>query len=159
MSLSRLQKRRRIKAVPFPGLLWFILMLLPLVIVQRLLHRDIQAILLILTRNSQLTIGLFSILFLPGVLLHELSHFLMAKLLRVPTLGFSLFPHTLSDGRLQMGYVETEGTDIVRDSLVGLAPLIAGTLFIAYAGFYRLQISTLLEMLENGQAELFWMGI
>ena len=91
----------------FTGLLWFFLMLLPLVILQRLLHREIQAVLLILTRNPQLTIGLFSILFFPGVFLHELSHFLMAKILNVRTGKISLIPNSLPDGRLQMGYVET----------------------------------------------------
>ena len=93
--------------MPFTGFLWFILTLLPLVILQRLLHREIQAVLLILTRNIQLTIGLFSILFLPGVFLHELSHFLMAKILHVPTGKASLIPKSLPNGRLQMGYVET----------------------------------------------------
>ena len=143
----------------FTGLLWFVLTLLPLVILQRLLHREIQAVLLIVTRNPQLTIGLFSILFLPGVFLHELSHFLMAKILRVQTGKISLIPKSLPNGRLQMGYVETAQTDIVRDSLIGIAPLIAGSLFIAYAGLNRLGLSTLLDVLANGQIELFWKGL
>ena len=145
--------------MPFTGLLWFILMLLPLVILQRLLHREIQAVLLILTRNPQLTIGLFSILFFPGVLLHELSHFVMAKILHVRTGQISLIPKSLPDGRLQMGYVETTQTDIIRDSLIGLAPMVAGSAFLAYAGMNRLGLSTLLAVLANGQTELFWKGL
>jgi hypothetical protein len=145
--------------MPFTGFLFFLLLLLPLVILQRLLHREIQAVLLIITRNPQLTIGLFSILFLPGIFLHELSHFMMAKLLRVRTGSFSLIPTTLSSGHLQMGYVETEQTDVFRDSLIGLAPLIAGSLFIAYAGLNRLGLHKLLDVLTNGQIELFWTGI
>jgi hypothetical protein len=145
--------------MPFTGFLWFILTLLPLVILQRLLHREIQAVFLILTRHPQLTIGLFSILFLPGVFLHELSHFVMAKLLSVPTGNFSIVPRSLPGGRLLMGYVETAQTDIVRDSLIGVAPLITGSLFIAYAGMYRLGIGILLDVLSNGQFELFWKGL
>ena len=145
--------------MPFTGLLLFLIFLLPLVILQRFLHREIQAVLLIITRNPQLTIGLFSVLFFPGVFLHELSHFIMAKLLRVRTGNFSLIPTTLSNGRLQMGYVETEQSDVIRDSLIGLAPLIAGSLFIAYAGLNRLGMHTLLDVLTNGQIDLFWMGI
>lgn len=145
--------------MPFNGFLWFITILLPLVILQRLLHREIQAILLIITRSSQLTVGIFSILFLPGVFLHELSHFVMAKILRVRTGKASLIPKSMSNGRLQMGYVETAQTDIIRDSLIGIAPLVAGSSFIAYAGLNRLGLSTLVEVLTNGQVELFWKGL
>jgi hypothetical protein len=145
--------------MPFNGLLWFVIILLPLVILQRLLHREIQAVLLIITRSPQLTVGLFSFLFLPGVFLHELSHFVMAKILRVQTGRTSLVPRSLPDGRLQMGYVETAQTDIIRDSLIGLAPLIAGSLFIAYAGLNRMGLRILLAVLANGQTELFWKGL
>jgi hypothetical protein len=145
--------------MPFTGFLWFVLTLLPLVILQRLLHREIQAVFLILTRNPQLTIGLFSVMLLPGVFLHEASHFLMAKLLRVPTGKASLIPRSLPNGRLLMGYVETAQTDIVRDSLIGIAPLVTGSLFIAYAGMDRLGLGALLGVLANGQFELFWRGL
>lgn len=134
-------------------------MLLPLVFLQRLLHREIQAVILLITRNVQLTIGLFSVLFFPGVFLHELSHFLMAKVLGVRTRGFSLIPRTLPNGRLQMGYVETEKSDVVRDSLIGLAPLIAGTLFIAYTGIYKMQFHVLWNVLRDGRVDLFWAGV
>ena len=134
-------------------------MLLPLVFLQRLLHREIQIIFLLLTRSKPLTIGLFSVLFFPGVTLHELSHFLMAKILRVRTGKFSVIPRTLEGGRLQLGYVETEQTDVVRDSFIGLAPIVAGTLFIAYAGIYGMHLDTLWRVFQNGQLNLFFMGI
>jgi hypothetical protein len=143
----------------FPGLFWFVLMLIPLVFIQRFLHREIQAVLLIITRNPQLTIGLFSFLFFPGVVLHELSHFLMAKLLFVATGSFSLVPQTLKDGRLQLGYMETQQTDAARDSLIGAAPLFAGGLFVAYAAIYHLHLLPLWDVLRNGQFDLFWSGI
>jgi hypothetical protein len=141
------------------GLVWFIFMLAPLVMLQRLLHREIQAVFLILTRDPRITMGLFSLIFLPGVFLHELSHFLMAKLLFIRTGKFSIFPRPLSDGRLQLGYVETARSDVVRDSLVGAAPLIAGTLFVAYVAVDHLQVRVLWEVFRNGQLDLFWAGV
>ena len=141
------------------GFFWFVLMLVPLIILQRLLHREIQAVFLILTRNAQITMGVFQFIFLPGVFLHETSHFLMAKLLRVPTGRFSILPKPLPDGRLQMGYVETAKADIVRDSLIGAAPLIIGTLFVAYAAIYQLEMRVLWDVLRDGKFNLFWMGI
>ncbi|MBI3169983.1 MAG: hypothetical protein HYZ22_15980 [Chloroflexi bacterium] len=143
----------------FTGLLWFALMLLPLVYLQRLLHREIQVVLFLITRNKPLTIALFSMLFFPGIFLHELSHFLMAKVLGVRTGKFSLVPQSLDTGHLQLGYVETEQTDILRDSLVGLAPIIAGTAFVAYAGVVQLRLDALWHVLSNGQVELFLMGL
>jgi hypothetical protein len=143
----------------FSGLVWFLFMLVPLIVLQRLLHREIQAVFLILTRDSRLTMGIFAMLFLPGVFLHELSHFVMAKILRVRTGKFSIFPKSLPDGRLQLGYVETARSDVVRDSLIGAAPLIVGTLFVAYVALYHLQMRVLWDALRNGQVDLFWLGV
>ena len=114
------------------GLFWFVAMLVPLIFLQRLLHREIQSVFLILTRDARITMGIFSLIFLPGVFLHESSHFVVAKILRVPTGRFSIFPQSLPDGRLQLGYVETARADIIRDSLIGAAPLIIGTVSVSY---------------------------
>ena len=144
----------------FTGLLWFILMLAPLIALQRVLHREIQAALYIASGgNAQLTMAIFSILFFPGVILHEFSHFIMAKILFVRTRGFSIIPKMMPGGYLRMGYVEVAETDIVRDSLIGVAPLILGNLAIAYIAIYRLYLTPLWDVLRNGQAELFWLGI
>lgn len=144
----------------FPGLIWFLLMLVPLNILQRVLHREIQASLYVASGgNAKLTMAVFSILFFPGVVLHELSHFLMAKLLFVRTRGFSIIPKMMPEGYLRMGYVEVAQTDIVRDSLIGAAPLILGNLVVAYIAIYRLHLLPLWEVLRNGQMNLFWMGV
>ncbi len=141
------------------GLFWFILMLVPLILLQRLLHREIQSVFLILTRDARITMGIFSIIFLPGVFLHELGHFVIAKILGVRTGGFSIFPRSLPDGRLQLGYVETGRADIIRDSLIGAAPLIVGTLFVAYVAVYRFEMRVLWDVFRNGQFNLFWIGV
>src|SRR5262245_9980511 len=125
------------------GFFWFVLLLVPLIFFQRLLHREIQAVTLIATRNPGLTVSIFTLIFFPGVFLHELSHFVMAKLLRVTTGRFSLMPQPLPDGRLQLGYVETGQSDMIRDSLIGAAPLIIGTLFVAYTAVFQLDMRIL----------------
>jgi len=143
----------------FPGLLWFLLMLVPLIALQRVLHREIQAALYVASGgNAQLTMTVFSILFFPGVVLHEFSHFIIAKVLFVRTRGFSIIPKMMPQGYLRMGYVEVAETDIVRDALIGAAPLILGNLAVAYIAIYRLHLIPLWEVLRNGQMNLFWMG-
>lgn len=130
-----------------------------LLFLQRALHREIQAVFLIATRNPNVTVMVFSLIFLPGVFLHELSHLLAAKLLGVRTGRFSLLPTILPDGRLQLGYLEAAHSDIVRDSLVGVAPLISGLLFVAYAAVERMHLVVMWDTLRNGQWGLFWMGL
>lgn len=122
----------------YENLLWLVLFVGLLLLLQRSLHREAQAIFLLLTRRSEIAIALFSLIFLPGVLLHESSHYLMARLLGVRTGRFSILPHTQSSGRLRLGFVETASSDWLRDSLIGAAPLIAGGIFVAYTGLSRL---------------------
>ncbi len=133
-------------------------MLLPLIFLQRKFHREIQAIFLILTRRANVTMVIFSLIFFPGVFLHELSHYLVAKLLFVPTGGFSLIPQSMPNGTLRLGYVEVSKTDILRDSIIGMAPLIAGGLFISYAAVYPLNLLPLWDALRQADFTLFWTG-
>lgn len=116
----------------FDGLAWFAGLLIPFLLVQRQLHRELQGVLLLLTRRPSLTLGLFSFLFLPGVFLHEGSHYLAARLLGVKTGRFSLTPKVLPGGTLRLGYLETARVDVVRDALIGTAPLITGSIAVAY---------------------------
>jgi hypothetical protein len=117
---------------------WFLLVFGGLVFFQRRLHLEIQVVLLLLTRRVDLTITLFSVVFLPGILIHEISHFLMAKLLGVRTGRISLIPKPLANGRLQLGFVETAPTDMVRDVLIGGTPLLVGVAITAYIGLFQL---------------------
>ena len=115
-----------ISAIAFDGFLWLVISLVPFLFVQRWLHRELQALLLLITRRQGLSLGLFSLFFFPGVLLHESSHYVMARVLGVKTGRFSLLPELTENGKLRMGYVETEQAGALADALIGTAPLLAG---------------------------------
>lgn len=123
------------------GLAWLALFIGPLIFMQRRLHFELQALLLLITRRYEIALGLFSLLFLPGVFIHETSHYLMARLLGVRTGRFSLLPQVLPGGKLQLGFVETAPVDPLRDALVGVAPLLSGGMVIAFIGLNRLDLS------------------
>lgn len=140
----------------FDGFLLCILFLLPLLLLQRGLHREIQSIFLLITRRLDISYTIFALLFLPGVFLHEASHFLAARLLGVRTGRFSLLPKPLENGRLQLGSVETSSSDFIRDSLIGAAPLLTGGAFVIYAGIYQLGLQELWGSLSVGNlSDLF----
>ncbi|HQN43153.1 MAG TPA: hypothetical protein PLA25_03385 [Anaerolineaceae bacterium] len=144
---------------PMDGLLWLTGGLLLFIFVQRHLHFELQAIFLLLTRRPTLSEGLFALLFFPGTLLHELSHYLTAKILGVRTGRFSLTPQRLPNGRLQLGFIETAPTDVFRDALIGLAPLITGGLLTAWLGLSRLGLGPVAEALGARNWPLFWQGL
>lgn len=155
---------------PYSGLIFFVLSLLVFLVVQRRLHREIQGVFLLLTRSPALALGLFALLFFPGVLLHETSHWITAKLLRVRTGKFSLIPQLQPDGTLRLGYVEAAPADIFRETLIGAAPFISGVLMVGWIAVSRLEIfrfsqprtEVSLNQLGGGLAELvnlpdFWL--
>ena len=131
------------------GFLWLLLMLGPFLILQRQIHFEIQAFFLLLTRRPDVSMVLFSLLFFPGIAIHELSHFLVARLLGVRTGSFSLVPRNLGDGRLQLGYVVTASSDVLRDSLIGAAPLLFGGLAVAYIARARLGFDNLVLAISS----------
>ncbi|KAA3642301.1 MAG: hypothetical protein DWQ07_25035 [Chloroflexi bacterium] len=140
----------------FDGLIWVLLTLTALLFLQRRLHRETQVVFLILTRRGEIAMILFSLVFFPGVVLHEASHYIMAKLLGVPTGRISILPRDKGDGRLQLGFVETGQTDIIRDSLIGAAPFIFGALFVAYAAHFQLGLTAVWEPLVVGNNPAFY---
>ena len=141
----------------FDGFLFFSISLLFLIVVQRLLQKEIQILLLLVTGSTNLAIGIFSILLLSGVFIHEISHLLMALLLRVPVLKISLIPEVTKKGRIRLGFVQTAKTDVIRDSLIGLAPFIVGLILLAAIGTSKFGINDIANksFSEFGELWLF----
>ncbi len=99
-------------------------------------------------------IALFSFVFLPGILIHELSHLITAKLLGVRTGKFSIIPRRLNATQLQLGFVEIEKTDVFRDAIIGAAPLMTGCILVAYIGLVHLNLYPLwFSIWNNGFME------
>lgn len=71
---------------------------------------------------------LYFLFFLPGVILHELSHLFTASILGVPTGRLTLFPQKTGEDNWSLGQVASAQTDVFRSSLIGLAPIIIGSI-------------------------------
>ncbi len=110
-----------------------ILLLLMIFWLKRLIQRFLFATVLLLGGSQRLALTLYSLIFVTGVLIHELAHFFMAALLGVRSGSITFFPDIwgASSGRVRLGSVQVEKTDFIRMSLVGAAPMIIGLTIIS----------------------------
>ena len=116
-------------------LLIFILEFIFLFFLSKLLIRSISTIFLKVARRENLAIKLFHLFLLPGVIVHELAHLIVAESILVRTGGLSFTPEPDED-KIVMGSVGIEETDPIRRAIIGFAPVFVGILIISFFVFY-----------------------
>jgi hypothetical protein len=108
------------------SILYFLIVFALTVLLQRWLHQHIQGFVLALTGNAGCAVRLLFYLLLPGVLLHEASHLVAAKLLFVRTHGMNIGIGNPRRKQISLGSVNIERTDPIRESVIGVAPFVVG---------------------------------
>ncbi len=138
---------------PWLCLVWLVIAFLLMLALRRWVEAHVQGVAFLLTGHPGLALWLFFFIFLPGTLVHELSHWLVAKLLVVPTGRIAIWPQSKGDGSVWLGAIEVARTDPLRSSLIGLAPLVSGSLLVVAIGAH-LQLDALGSTLVSGNWEL-----
>ncbi|MGB0388914.1 MAG: hypothetical protein ACPGWR_29180 [Ardenticatenaceae bacterium] len=133
----------------------FIVALGVLVVAHRVTTRVIFALFFRLTHSRSFCLYTYALLTWPGTVVHEFSHWLMAKLLGVPVGWPELLP---SHGGMVFGSVRHAHTDMFRHSLIGVAPLFFGSGVVAALAYNAFSlpvpaleisgVSSLLPLLE-----------
>jgi len=113
----------------------FLAELLTLFLLSKILINLLFAFFHKISRSKKVSIYLLSLLFFPGTLIHELSHYLVAILLQVPVGNMQLFPKEEGTG-IKMGSVEIAKTDPLRRMLIGLGPFLFGSSLLVGIFFY-----------------------
>jgi hypothetical protein len=87
--------------------------------------------------NQNTVYTLISLVFLPGTIIHELSHFFAAMILFLPVKDIQIFPK-FEDNQIKLGHVLYVKKDFLRGILVGIAPFF-GALFLFFGlSFFNL---------------------
>lgn len=120
-----------------------------LLLADRWLHRHLQGVMFLLTNDAEISLWLYALTLFPGVLLHEISHALAARLLGVRIGRLSIWPRRVGK-RIQLGVVPVQETDIFRASLIGAAPLFAGTAVIFAVGHFVFGTPYVVAALRDG---------
>jgi len=133
----------------WPLVAWFVVTLVPLLFVERWIHRHLQGVALLLVNDPEVAAWLYALPLLPGVLLHEASHALMGWLAGVRVGRLSILP-AREGGRIQLGFVPVEATGVVQTALIGAAPLVVGCLALLAIGRFGLGMGPTGAMLAAG---------
>lgn len=120
----------------------------------RWINRQVQVIGLRVTGSSTVAVMLYYLLMFPGILLHELSHYLTAQLLGLKVGKFSMGPRKRRNA-IELGSVTVSSGGTVRDSLVGLAPFLFGTAVLLWVSYRVFDVGVLGDRL----AQEGWQGM
>lgn len=89
-------------------------------------------------RNKRVVYSLIALLFMPGTIIHELSHFFVAIVLFLRVREISIFPDWQGN-QIKLGSVLYEKKDPLRGILVGIAPLFIGLFCLYWLSFFLVQ--------------------
>jgi hypothetical protein len=124
----------------------FVVTLLLVLGIKQWITRSLQELSMRWMGDLDLALIVYFVILLPGVVVHELSHWLAAKALGVKVRGLSVGPSRKSRGnRVSLGSVRVGNVDPLRASLIGMAPLFSGLAIILLVGFLVLGVGDLVE--------------
>ncbi|RME81906.1 MAG: hypothetical protein D6775_12340 [Caldilineae bacterium] len=106
---------------------------------------------LLLTRSESAARILYAIFILPGTIIHETSHWLMARLVGVRTGQVSIFPTFDRKGAIRLGSVQVKGGGLLQHTLIGLAPLLVGSILTVWLSYGLVEVKALAHAAETGQ--------
>jgi hypothetical protein len=125
--------------------------ILPLLWAKRWITKQLQELSWLWMGDADTALIIYFVIVLPGVVLHELSHWLMASALGVPVRKLSLGPVRKGrSSRVSLGSVQVASVDPVRSSLIGLAPLLGGSAVILLIGYLVLHVDQVAVAMTSG---------
>ncbi len=146
----------------------FVVVFVLTLFLQRWLHQHIQGLTFVVTGDPGCAVRFLFFLLLPGIILHEGSHWVVANLLGVRTGKVSFGVARTRGKQFSLGSVNVERTDSLRESLIGAAPFFVGLgaiLFIAGYGFdlwpnSGLSLNQMIErVLSTANDPLTWLDL
>ena len=121
---------------------------------QRWLHQHIFKVGWLLTKNFHTTTILYYTIFLPGVVLYEISYWLVAGILNVRADRAISWPEKQEIGELRLNFVKLhKSAGPVKVGIISLAPLVIGIVVVWHIATNVINVDDFLETLNNGGLE------
>lgn len=87
--------------------------------------------------NEKIIFSLVSLFYLPGTIIHELAHLLVAMVLMLKIRDIKIFPE-FEKNYIKLGSVHYEKKDFIRGIIVGIAPFIVGIIFCLSLAYLKI---------------------
>ncbi len=115
------------------SLFWIVTTILLLYVLAGTTRGLVINIATLITRDDDRAMNWASWIFWPGVIIHEVAHWLTAIFFVFPIVLFTVWPERVKGGGIifgQVGYVKPRQFFPIRSSLIGIAPLFLGVIAI-----------------------------
>ncbi|OGK61988.1 hypothetical protein A2334_03905 [Candidatus Roizmanbacteria bacterium RIFOXYB2_FULL_38_10] len=109
----------------------FIFQMIVLYFVSHTMINELYYLLYGIFKKKETAFSIIAFLLLPGTIVHEMSHFLMATILFLPVREIRIFPEWRQNN-VRLGMVSYQKADIIRSVIIGIAP------FFGAIGFFIL---------------------
>jgi hypothetical protein len=134
--------------------------LLPLLWVKHWITKHLQELSMRWVGDPDVALIIYFVIVLPGVLVHEISHGLMALLLGIRIRKMALGPVRKGRSRhVSLGSIQVANVDPVRASLIGVAPLLGASAVILLIGNLVLGVGELATAMSGQGFEGFLAGL
>jgi len=90
-----------------------------------------------LFKNKKTVCYFISLIFIPGTIIHELSHFFAAMIFFLPVKDIQIFPK-FEGSQIKLGHVVYVKKDFLRGILVGVAPFFGALILFFGLSFFNL---------------------
>ncbi len=113
-------------------MIFFLLFIIEFILLFFLAKKLIKSLFLLLfriTRSQNVVINALAVIFLPGTIIHELAHLLVAGIMLVPVGEISVLPEVEGNG-VKLGSVQIGKVDPFRLTIIGVAPVLVGMVLI-----------------------------
>ncbi len=120
-----------------PDMIVFLLLVVSIYFISRKAMNEVFYFLMRIFKNYHLVLAVITLILLPGTLIHELAHFIVALVLLLPVKSMSLFP-VFEANQIKLGEVKFEKRDVVRGGIVGIAPFVVGILLLISIFYFQI---------------------
>jgi hypothetical protein len=127
-------------------------LIIPLRQLQRWLHQHVFKVGWLLTKNFHTTTILYYTIFLPGVILYEVTYWLVAGILNVRADRALSWPQKQEIGELRLNFVKLhKNTGAVKVGIIAVAPLLAGVVAVWHIAINVLHVNDFINSISSGR--------